>query len=137
MLNCFHRAYEDQLKFAESYLESLSTTTSTSIDLMSSLSRSFKTVEAQTTAFQKQCQDLVAEQQRVTRLADDIAENLQYYSYLEPITRRLNAPGAGNFVRSKEFSDMLARLDECLEYMGTHVSIQPVDDPIIGGAQSV
>ena len=117
-----HRAYQDQLELSESYLESLSSTTSTTIDVLSSLSRSFRTVEAQTTAFQQQCQDLVAEQRRVTRLVEEIGENLQYYNYLEPITRRLNAPGAGNFVRGKEFSDMLARLDECLEYMGAHMS---------------
>ncbi|MCJ1414536.1 Golgi transport complex subunit 3 [Xylographa parallela] len=113
-------AYHDQLKFTESYLESLSSTTSATLDILSSLSQSFGAVEAQTTAFQKQCEDLVAEQHRVTRLADDIGENLQYYSYLEPITRRLNAPGAGSFVRGREFSDMLARLDECLGYMTSH-----------------
>ena len=56
-------------------------------------------------------------------LADKFEGNLKYYNYLEPVTRRLNAPGAGNFVRSKEFSEMLARLDECLEYMAAHVSV--------------
>ena len=108
--------------FTASYLGSLSSTTSVTLDHLASLSQSFRTVEAQTNAFQKQCEDLVTEQQRVTRLADQIGENLQYYNYLEPITRKLNAPGAGNFVRGKDFSDMLARLDECLEYMGAHVS---------------
>jgi hypothetical protein len=115
-----YRTYLDKLKFSESYLDSLSTTTSTTIDALSTLSEAFRSVEAQTTAFQKQCQDLVAEQQRVTRLADEIGENLQYYNYLEPITKRLNAPGAGNFVRSQAFSDMLARLDECIAYMSAH-----------------
>ena len=80
-------------------------------------------VEAQTTAFQKQCEDWMVEQKRLESLATNIGENLQYYNYLEPITRKLNAPGAGNFVRGKEFSDMLARLDECLEYMNNHVCI--------------
>lgn len=60
---------------------------------------------------------------RITSLAENLDDNLKYYSYLEPITRRLNAPGAGNFVRSKDFSQMLARLDECLEYMAAHVSV--------------
>lgn len=54
-------------------------------------------------------------------LEKDIAENLQYYMYLEPIARRLNAPGAGNFVRSREFSEMLANLDNCIDYMEKHV----------------
>ena len=116
-----HRVYQDQLKFTESYLDSLSSGTSSALDLLASLSKSFRDVEAQTTAFQKQCESLMFEQQRLTKLAGNVGENLQYYSYLEPITRKLNAPGAGNFVRGKEFSDMLARLDECLEYMGAHV----------------
>lgn len=58
----------------------------------------------------------------MTGLADDLRDNLKFYDYLEPITRRLNAPGAGNFVRSKEFSDMLSHLDVCLNYMAAHVS---------------
>ena len=57
----------------------------------------------------------------MTGLADDLKDNLKFYEYLEPITRRLNAPGAGSFVRSKEFSEMLSRLDECLNYMAAHV----------------
>ncbi|TKA70672.1 hypothetical protein B0A49_03479 [Cryomyces minteri] len=38
------------------------------------------------------------------------------------MTRKLNAPGAGNFVRGKEFSEMLSNLDRCLEYMQAHTS---------------
>lgn len=53
-------------------------------------------------------------------MADDIADNIHYYAYLEPTTRRLNAPGAGKYVRSKEFSEMLTNLDNCLEYMQAH-----------------
>ena len=63
----------------------------------------------------------MVEQKRLENLANNVGDNLQYYGFLEPITRKLNAPGAGNFVRGKEFSDMLARLDECLEYMNSHV----------------
>lgn len=59
----------------------------------------------------------------MTGLANDLAANLKYYNYLEPVTRRLNAPGAGRLVGSTEFSDMLSRLDECLEYMVSHVSV--------------
>ena len=88
---------------------------------MASLSKSFKDVDAQTTTFRRQCESLMTEQERLTRLANDVGNNLQYYSYLEPITKRLNAPGAGNFVRGKDFSTMLERLDECLDYMTAHV----------------
>ena len=74
-------------------------------------------------AFQSQCEDLLKQQQKIEGLADDLDHNLKYYNYLEPATRRLNAPGAGSFVRSKEFSEMLSRIDECLDYFSAHVSL--------------
>ena len=115
------RSYQDQLEVSQSHLDSLISSTTSTLDLLASLSKSFQAVEAQTTAFQQQCEGLLSEQKRLTEMADGIGRNLKYYSYLEPITRRLNAPGAGNFVRGKEFSDMLARLDQCLEYTAAHV----------------
>jgi hypothetical protein len=95
--------------------------TDSTLTLLSSLSDSFRQVEAQTTAFRSQCQGLLSEQQRLSSVADDVASNLQYYNYLEPMTRRLNAPGAGQFVRNKEFSEMLSNLDNCIDYMQAHV----------------
>ena len=118
-----HRNYQKQLELSQSHLDTLLSDTSSTLDLLASLTHSFKEVEVQTTTFQKQCAGLQDEQARITRLADNLDHNLKYYNYLEPVTRRLNAPGAGNFVRSKEFSEMLARLDECLEYMAVHVSV--------------
>ena len=118
-----HRNYQKQLELSQSHLDTLLSDTSSTLDLLASLTNSFKEVEVQTTMFQRQCAGLQDEQERITRLADNLDHNLKYYNYLEPVTRRLNAPGAGNFVRSKEFSEMLARLDECLEYMAIHVSI--------------
>ncbi len=122
-LSIARRTYQHQLELSQSHLDSLLSNTKTTIDLLATLSNSFKAVEAQTTTFQKQCEGLLQEQKQMTDLADNLKQNLRYYDYLEPVTRRLNAPGAGNFVRSKEFSDMLSRLDECLEYMAAHVSV--------------
>lgn len=78
-------------------------------------------MEKQAAAFQERCESLLSEQRRISLLADDIGHNLQYYNYLDPITRRLNAPGVRHFVRGEDFLDMLAQLDECLEYMQAHV----------------
>ena len=111
-----------QLELSQSHLDSLLSDTTSTLSLLSSLSEAFKAVESQTTTFQKQCEGLLKEQKRMTDLAEGIESNLNYYNYLEPVTKRLNAPGAGNFVRSREFSNMLSRLDECLEYMSAHVS---------------
>lgn len=117
------RYYQKQLDLSKSHVDSLLKDTLLSVDLLASLFDSFKSVEAQTTIFQKQCEGILQEQNRMTALANDLSHNLKYYTFLEPATRRLNAPGAGSFVKSKEFSEMLSRLDECLKYMAAHVSI--------------
>ncbi|KAK7549681.1 Sec34-like family-domain-containing protein [Phyllosticta paracitricarpa] len=115
-----YQLYRDQLHLSHRHLDSLLESTNAALDLLSSLSDSFKAVAAQTTTFQKQCEGLIADQKRITKLADELAENLQYYAYLEPTTRRLNAPGAGNFVRGDAFKEMLVNLDSCIDYMQTH-----------------
>lgn len=121
--NMSFRSYQNQLDLSKFHLDSLLEDTSLTLSLLSSLSDSFNTVEAQTTTFQKQCEGLLQEQKRMTDLANELEKNLKYYTYLEPATRRLNAPGAGSFVRSKEFSNMLSRLDDCLDYMTAHVCL--------------
>jgi hypothetical protein len=102
------------------HLQNIICDTTSTLDILSSLSESFKIVEAQTNAFRTQCEGLIDDQKRITKLADDMEQNLRYYMYLEPTTKRLNAPGAGKIVRGKEFVEMLANLDSCLEYMQAH-----------------
>lgn len=119
-LTAFSRLYQDQLHLTRSHLENMVFDTSSTLGILSSLSESFQAVEAQTTAFRTQCEGLIEDQNRITKLADDLEQNLRYYLYLEPITKRLNAPGAGSIVRGKEFTEMLSNLDSCLEYMQRH-----------------
>lgn len=106
------------------HVDSLIKGTDDTLALLSGLSASFDAVDSQTTAFRSRCEGLLAEQRRITSLADGISDNLKYYDCLDPITRRLNAPGAGRFVRGENFSFMLAQLDDCIEYMQAHVSFE-------------
>ncbi|KAK2738945.1 Golgi transport complex subunit 3 [Myotisia sp. PD_48] len=110
----------DDLELSASHLDLLLQDTSRTLDVLSSLSKSFKTVGEHTAAFQRQCEGLLHAQNKSSKLADEIQTNLENYDYLDPISRRLNAPGAGNSVRSRGFSDMLVHLDECLDYMHAH-----------------
>lgn len=116
------RIYLEQLRLSRSHLDSLLEGSSSTLQLLTSLSNAFQAIELQTSTFQARCEGILAEQRRLTTMADTITQNLQYYSLLEPINRRLNAPGAGHFVRGEDFSQMLSNMDQCLEYMKTHVS---------------
>ncbi|KAK4692491.1 conserved oligomeric Golgi complex subunit 3, partial [Lecanoromycetidae sp. Uapishka_2] len=80
--------YQKQLELSQSHLNSLLSDTSSTLDLLASLTESFKEVEAQTTNFQKQCEGLLEEQKRITDLADSLDHNLKYYNYLEPPNHR-------------------------------------------------
>ena len=115
-----YQLYLDQLDASTSHLDTLLADTTATLDLLSELSSSFKTVETQTSAFQAQSETLLSSQSKSEKLATDIKDHLRYYEYLEPITRRLNAPGAGNLVRGRGFSEMLVQLDEAIDYMQAH-----------------
>ncbi|KAG4025085.1 hypothetical protein MFRU_067g00140 [Monilinia fructicola] len=115
-----YQLYLDQLILSERHLDNLLNDTSSALDTLATLSESFKNVEAQTTAFQAQCEDLLEEQKRIRKLADEVGTDLQYYAYLEPLTRRLNAPGAGRLVKNGDFLEMLENLNSCVEFMDQH-----------------
>ncbi|KAF7876539.1 hypothetical protein EAF04_001628 [Stromatinia cepivora] len=115
-----YQLYLDQLILSERHLDNLLSDTSSALDILATLSESFRDVEAQTTAFQAQCEDLLEEQKRIRNLADEVGTDLQYYAYLEPLTRRLNAPGAGRLVKNGDFLEMLENLNSCIEFMDQH-----------------
>ncbi|KAJ5235566.1 uncharacterized protein N7469_004734 [Penicillium citrinum] len=117
----------DDLQQSKEHIDEILTSTLALLDDLSSLSESFRTVESQTSNFEKQCEGLLSAQERDTKLANAIQHNLHYYDFLDPASRRLNAPGAGNTVRDKEFSDMLRRLDVCLDYMERHPEQKEAD----------
>jgi hypothetical protein len=113
--------YTDQLLLTEGHLDSVLHDADGVLDLLSSLSSSFRSVEAQTVSFKAQCDHLLTEQTRLEGLAAEVGTNLRYYSYLDNVSRRLNAPGAGRLVDHDEFGDVLENLESCIAFMAKHV----------------
>lgn len=50
---------------------------------------------------------------------DEIKQKLQYFTQVERLSQRLDSTTMS--VNSEAFFNVLARIDECLEYMKTHV----------------
>lgn len=115
------RVYRDQLALSERHLQGLLENTTSALDLLAALSDSFKAVETHTAAFQAQCEDLLTEKELLKRLGDEVSEGLKFYSFLEPITRRLNSPGASRAIGDDSFVEILGNLDSCIDYMTSHV----------------
>lgn len=114
--------YRDQLQLTERHLDGLIDGANATLQLLTTLSNAFQAVETQTSTFQAQCEDLLGEQRRLERLADDVGTDLHYYAYLETATRRLNAPGASRMVDDDAFGDMVENIEACIVFMNKHVS---------------
>jgi len=95
---------------------------STLLSTLNKLKLGFNAVADQTSAFQSQCNTLVEEEQRLSGYADKLAENLQPFESLEPITRQLNAPGA-DIVTKSDFIESLKRLDQGLAFFKQNVRL--------------
>ncbi|KAI0533974.1 Sec34-like family protein [Xylaria digitata] len=112
--------YRDQLDLTERHLDRLVADANGALNLLTSLADNFRAVEAQTSSFQAQCDDLLSEERRLQKLADEVGTDLHYYAYLDGVTRRLNAPGASRLVDHENFGEILTNLDACIEFMIQH-----------------
>lgn len=115
------RLYRDQLSLTERHLDGLINDANTTLELLTKLSNSFQSVEAQTSTFQAQCEEVLTEQTRLEKLANEVGTDYYYYSYLDNATRRLNAPGAGRLVDDESFGEMVENIDACVAFMEDHV----------------
>ncbi|TQV98980.1 Golgi complex component Cog3 [Cordyceps javanica] len=119
--------YRDQLALTERHLNALIIDTDAALGLLTQLSDSFQSVEAQTSTFQAQCEELLTEQTRLEKLANDVGTDYYYYSYLDNATRRLNAPGAGRLVDDESFGEMVENIDACVAFMEDHETYRERD----------
>ncbi|KAL2194856.1 Sec34-like family-domain-containing protein [Corynascus similis CBS 632.67] len=109
--------YHDELAMTERHLSNLVADADKALKVLESLCHSFRAVDDQTSSFQAQCDGLLAEKKRLETLAESVGTDLQYYTYLDSATRRLNAPGAGRLVEGGSFAEILTTLDSCIEFM--------------------
>uniref|UniRef100_L2FJX6 Conserved oligomeric Golgi complex subunit 3 n=1 Tax=Colletotrichum fructicola (strain Nara gc5) TaxID=1213859 RepID=L2FJX6_COLFN len=93
--------YKDQLTLTERHLDALIDDTNAALKLLTTLSDSF--------------------QSRLEKLADEVGTDIHFYLYLDNVTRRLNAPGAGRLVDDDSFGEVLRNLDSCINFMSKHV----------------
>lgn len=117
------RLYHDELAMTERHLGTLVDDANSALKILESLCQSFRAVDEQTSSFQAQCDGLLTEQKRLQTLADGVGSDLQYYTYLDSATRRLNAPGAGRLVDGSAFIEIVTTLDSCIEFMTEHVGL--------------
>ncbi|KAL2163479.1 hypothetical protein VTH06DRAFT_5537 [Thermothelomyces fergusii] len=119
--------YHDELAMTERHLGALAADADKALKVLESLCHSFRAVDDQTSSFQAQCDGLLAEKKRLDALAEAVGTDLQYYTYLDSATRRLNAPGAGRLVEGGSFAEILSTLDSCIEFMTRNSSYRDAE----------
>ncbi|KAL2752097.1 hypothetical protein ACRALDRAFT_1083664 [Sodiomyces alcalophilus JCM 7366] len=119
--------YKDQLTLTERHLDALIDDANSALELLNTLSTSFRAVEAQTSTFKAQCEDLLSEERRLQKLADDVGTDLHFYAYLDNVTRRLNAPGASRLVDDDDFVEVINNLDSCIAFMGRNTTYRDAE----------
>lgn len=85
------------------------------------LSEEYAFVADKTKALNTASEQLIEEQSRLQRIADDIQQKLYYFNQFEILSQRLYSPTMS--VSSDAFRDCLTKIDNCLLYLKEHVSI--------------
>ena len=78
-------------------------------------------VEERSESLRGACEDLLEEQTHLLTHTSQLAHRLTFFTFLENAQRMLNN-SSGDLVLSADFLPMVKRLDECIGYLGDHVS---------------
>ena len=85
---------------------------------LSNILENYELVKRRTDSLHNSCTSLMNETTDLLNCAENISGRLRYFDELEEITRHLNSPVVS--VTSDSFVPMLARLDECIDFMQQH-----------------
>ncbi|XP_045457050.1 conserved oligomeric Golgi complex subunit 3 [Melitaea cinxia] len=88
--------------------------TSTMSDL-NKLSDEYNLVANKTNALHTMSEQLLADQNKLSAIGDDIKQKMHYFTQVEHLSQRLNSPTMS--VNSEQFFSVLGKIDECLDYM--------------------
>ncbi|EPS44581.1 hypothetical protein H072_1414 [Dactylellina haptotyla CBS 200.50] len=120
------RVFQTRLQSHLYTCDSLLSEARDTVVLLDHLAKGFEAVREQTSTFQGACEELLSEQTRLSQLAEDLTTNLEPFSALEAITRRLNAPGS-SIVTRPDFKQMLSKLDYSLDYVAAHPTFKDAE----------
>ncbi|KAF0303196.1 Conserved oligomeric Golgi complex subunit 3 [Amphibalanus amphitrite] len=113
-----YQSYTKQLQTYQKQCSDLLSQVETSLEQMRQLSGDYTTVSTKTNSLHDACEALLADQTKLSQQAELIENKLSYFLQLDKITKRLDSPTFS--VTSEAFIPLLARLDECIQYMVTN-----------------
>ncbi|MBN3277693.1 COG3 protein, partial [Polyodon spathula] len=94
----------------------------TALQHLESLQKQYLFVSMKTGTLHEACEQLLKEQSQLVDLAESIQQKLSYFNELENINTKLNSSTLS--VNSEGFVPMLAKLDDCIEYVSSHTNFK-------------
>ncbi|XP_037866759.1 conserved oligomeric Golgi complex subunit 3 [Bombyx mori] len=108
---CYYKQLEDRRNECISLNEQINEAMSD----LHKLTEQYNFVSNKTNALHNMSEQLLADQNKLSGIGDDIKKRLHYFTQVEHLSQRLNSPTMS--VNSDAFFNVLAKIDECLDYM--------------------
>uniref|UniRef100_A0AAR2L4J9 Conserved oligomeric Golgi complex subunit 3 n=1 Tax=Pygocentrus nattereri TaxID=42514 RepID=A0AAR2L4J9_PYGNA len=115
-----YRRTRECLSCYQDQCDSILTDVSAALEHLDSLQKQYLFVSTKTGTLHEACEQLLKEQSELVDLAESIQQKLSYFNELETINTKLNSPTLS--VNGEGFIPMLSKLDDCIEYVSSHVS---------------
>ncbi|XP_038208025.1 conserved oligomeric Golgi complex subunit 3 [Zerene cesonia] len=110
-----YEAYYKQLEDRKNECVSLTDQITATLKNLDKLSDEYNLVSNKTNALHTMSEQLLADQNKLSAIGDNIKQKLHYFTQVEHLSQRLNSPTMS--VNSETFFSVLSKIDECLEYM--------------------
>ncbi|NXM08295.1 COG3 protein, partial [Tyrannus savana] len=114
------RQMRDYLSGFQEQCDAILDDVNSALQHLESLQKQYLFVSTKTGTLHEACEQLLKEQSELVDLAENIQQKLSYFNELENINTKLNSPTLS--VNSEGFIPMLAKLDDCIAYISSHVS---------------
>ncbi|XP_037298630.1 conserved oligomeric Golgi complex subunit 3 [Manduca sexta] len=110
-----YEAYYKQLEDRRNECDALTDRIGATVSDLDKLSEQYNFVSNKTNTLHMMSEQLLADQTKLSNIGDDIKQKLHYFTQVEHLSQRLNSPTMS--VNSDAFFTVLAKIDECLDYM--------------------
>ncbi|XP_013188759.2 conserved oligomeric Golgi complex subunit 3 [Amyelois transitella] len=110
-----YETYYKQLEDRRNECVSLTDQIGATMADLKKLSEQYNLVSNKTNALHMMSEQLLADQNKLSSIGEDIKHKLHYFTQVEHLSQRLNSPTMS--VNSDAFFIVLAKIDECLDYM--------------------
>ncbi|XP_046966981.1 conserved oligomeric Golgi complex subunit 3 [Vanessa cardui] len=110
-----YEAYYKQLEERRNECVALTNQISSTMSDLNKLSDEYNLVSNKTNALHTMSEQLLADQNKLSGIGDDIKQKMHYFTQVEHLSQRLNSTTMS--VNSEQFFNVLAKIDECLDYM--------------------